>query len=100
MAGQCLPTCNLTPPACYVPPIPAHLGTAAHDPSPHRRAYPPARLLGIGLTREADHFKDCDCPLLYLERVAYRDALRSAVSGLESARVVLGKARQRLTGGR
>jgi hypothetical protein len=28
--------------------------------------------LGIGLTREAEHFKDCDCPLLYLERVAYR----------------------------
>jgi hypothetical protein len=26
----------------------------------------------IGLTRAIEHFKDCDCPLWYLERVAYR----------------------------
>jgi hypothetical protein len=56
--------------------------------------------LGIAFTREIEHFKDCDCPLLYLERVAYRDALRAAVAGLETARVVLAKARQRLTGQR
>jgi hypothetical protein len=34
--------------------------------------------------------------LLYLERKAYLAAVRGAVSGLESARVVLAKARQRL----
>jgi hypothetical protein len=56
--------------------------------------------LGIALTRECAHFKDCDCPLLYLERVAYREALRAACSGLESARVALARARQRLAGGR
>jgi hypothetical protein len=37
-------------------------------------------------------------PLLYLERQAYLAAVRAAVSGLESARVVLAKARQRIEG--
>jgi hypothetical protein len=36
-------------------------------------------------------------PLLYLERRAYLAALDVAVRGLESARVVLAKARQRMT---
>jgi hypothetical protein len=35
-------------------------------------------------------------PLLYLERQAYLAAVRCAVAGLESARVVLAKARQRI----
>jgi hypothetical protein len=35
---------------------------------------------------------------LYLERKAYLAAVRRAVSGLESARVVLAKARQRIEG--
>jgi hypothetical protein len=35
-------------------------------------------------------------PLLYLERRAYLEALAAACSGLESARVVLAKARQRI----
>jgi hypothetical protein len=37
-------------------------------------------------------------PLLYLERRAYLAAVQAAVSGLESARVVLAKARQRIEG--
>jgi hypothetical protein len=36
-------------------------------------------------------------PLLYLERQAYLTALAAAVRGPESARVVLAKARQRMT---
>ena len=39
-----------------------------------------------------------DDPLPYLERRAYLAAVRAAVSGLESARVVLAKARQRIEG--
>jgi hypothetical protein len=35
-------------------------------------------------------------PMLYRERQDYLAAVRAAVSGLESARVVLAKARQRL----
>jgi hypothetical protein len=35
-------------------------------------------------------------PLLYLERQAYLRAIEGAVHGLETARVVLVKARQRL----
>jgi hypothetical protein len=35
-------------------------------------------------------------PLLYLERQEYLQALRAVVSGAETARVVLARARQRL----
>jgi hypothetical protein len=52
--------------------------------------------LFLGLSREVCLFKDCDCPLLYLERQAYLGALRDAMTGAETARVVLAKARQRL----
>jgi hypothetical protein len=38
--------------------------------------------------------------LLYLERRAYLAAVQAAVSGLESARVVLAKVRQRIEGDR
>jgi hypothetical protein len=34
--------------------------------------------------------------MLYLERQAYLGAIRHAVSGLESARIALARARQRL----
>jgi hypothetical protein len=53
--------------------------------------------LGIGLSREQSIIGAGDDPLLYLERQDYMRALRAAVAGLESAGVVLAKARQRLT---
>jgi hypothetical protein len=52
--------------------------------------------LYLGLSKEAQLFKDCDCPLLSLERQAYLGALAAACSGLETARVALARARQRL----
>jgi hypothetical protein len=52
--------------------------------------------LCIGLMRECAIIGRGDDPLLYLERQAYLAAVRGAVAGLESARVVLAKARQRI----
>jgi hypothetical protein len=46
--------------------------------------------------RECQVINKGDDPLLYLERRAYLMALQAAVSGLESARVVLAKARLRI----
>jgi hypothetical protein len=54
--------------------------------------------LTVGLMRECAVIAEADDPLLYLERRAYLAAVRGAVSGLESARVVLAKARQRIEG--
>jgi hypothetical protein len=54
--------------------------------------------LTIGLMPEHAAIAEGNDPLLYLERRAYFAAVRSAVSGLESARVVLAKARQRIEG--
>jgi hypothetical protein len=53
-------------------------------------------LLTVGLNREQSIIGVGDDPLLYLERQDYLRALRAAIAGLESARVVLAKARQRL----
>jgi hypothetical protein len=53
--------------------------------------------LTAGLRRESLLIHEGNDPLLYLERQAYLKALDSAVGGLESARVVLAKARQRMT---
>jgi hypothetical protein len=41
-------------------------------------------------------WKECNDPLLYLERRAYLGAIRHVLAGVEEARVVLAKARQRL----
>jgi hypothetical protein len=49
-----------------------------------------------GLGRESIVIRQGNDPLLYLERQAYLAALDVAVRGLESARVVLAKARQRM----
>jgi hypothetical protein len=38
-------------------------------------------------------WKECNNPLLHLERRAYLDAMRDALAGVEEARVVLAKAR-------
>jgi hypothetical protein len=56
--------------------------------------------LVIGLMRESQKISAGDDPLLYLERHAYLMALQAASSGLENARVVLAKARQRIDGAR
>jgi hypothetical protein len=52
--------------------------------------------LRLGLSKEAHAFKDYSCPLLYLERRQYLAALRAAVSGVKTARVVLARGRQRI----
>jgi hypothetical protein len=59
------------------------------------------RLDGLvrGLRKEVV-IREADDPLLYLERLAYVEALRGAVAGLEDARVALAKALQRLRDGR
>jgi hypothetical protein len=52
--------------------------------------------LARGLSKEVVLWKECNDPLLYLERRAYLKAVQEALSGVESARVVLATARQRL----
>jgi hypothetical protein len=52
--------------------------------------------LSRGLAKEVALWRSGDDPLLYLERKAYLVAIRGAVDGVESARVVLAKASQRL----
>jgi hypothetical protein len=52
--------------------------------------------LVLGLMTEQAVIGKGQDPLLYLERRAYLKALGVAVRGLESARVVLAKARQRI----
>ncbi len=52
--------------------------------------------LARGLAREVWLWKKGDDPLLYLERKAYLGAIQDALAGVESARVILVKARQRL----
>lgn len=52
--------------------------------------------LARGLAKEVALWKKADDPLLYLERKAYLDAIQDALAGVEEARVVLARARQRL----
>jgi hypothetical protein len=52
--------------------------------------------LFLGLGREVALIAKGDDPLLYLERQAYLPGLHCAASGLENARVILAKARQRI----
>jgi hypothetical protein len=52
--------------------------------------------LARGLAKEVALWKECNDPLLYLERKAYLGAIQDALAGVEEARVVLAKARQRL----
>jgi hypothetical protein len=49
-----------------------------------------------GLAKEVLLWREADDPLLYLERRAYLKALQDALAGVESARVVLARARQRI----
>lgn len=49
-----------------------------------------------GLAKEVSLWKEGNDPLLYLERKAYLEAIQDALAGVEEARVVLARARQRL----
>ena len=51
--------------------------------------------LAMGFLREAGILDEHDDPLLRVERVAYQTALRDALAGVETARVVRAKAAQR-----
>jgi hypothetical protein len=53
--------------------------------------------LGMAFLKEQFIIGKGEDPLLYLERQAYLNTLRAAHRGLETARVVLAKARQRLS---
>jgi hypothetical protein len=48
-----------------------------------------------GLAVEMGLWRQADDPLLYLERRAYMEAIQDVIAGVESARVVLCRARQR-----
>ncbi len=56
--------------------------------------------LARGLGKELVQVRQADDPLLYVERKGYRGALGRMLSGVEEARVVLARARQRLEGER
>lgn len=56
--------------------------------------------LSRGLALEIEYVREADDPLLYLERRGYLDALRDALVGVESARVVMSCAVGRLRQGR
>jgi len=49
-----------------------------------------------GLAKEVVIWDEHDDPLLFVERRAYLKAIHDALSGVESARVVLARARQRI----
>jgi hypothetical protein len=49
-----------------------------------------------GLAREVLRWKEGNDPLLHVERSNYLDAIQDALAGVEQARVVLVRARQRL----
>jgi hypothetical protein len=55
--------------------------------------------LCLGLAREISIVDKADDPMLYLERRAYPNALLATVRGVETARVALVKAKQRIDRG-
>jgi hypothetical protein len=52
--------------------------------------------LSIGLAKEIVSWKECNDPLLYLERKAYLEGIRDALAGIETARIALVTTKQRL----
>jgi hypothetical protein len=52
--------------------------------------------LSRGLGKEVVLWKECNDPLLYLERRAYLGAIQDALGGVEEARIVRAKARRRV----
>jgi hypothetical protein len=53
--------------------------------------------VAMGLGKEIVLLDEHDDPLLFVERQAYLKAIREALAGIETARVVLAKAAQRHT---
>jgi hypothetical protein len=51
------------------------------------------------LAKETVLVRECNDPLLYRERLDYLTAIRQALAGVDGARIVLAKARQRLETG-
>lgn len=49
-----------------------------------------------GFAREVALWREYNDPLLYLERRAYLEAVQTALAGVETARVTLARALQRL----
>jgi len=49
-----------------------------------------------GLAKEVALWKEGNDPLLYLERKSYLNAIQDALAGVDSARVVLARAAQRM----
>src|SRR5262249_35790352 len=83
---------------CYPHPLPAGTRTAPTTTLAHIAArIKRLEKLGMAFAKEQFMIAQGDDPLLYLERQEYLRALRDAVAGVETARVVLAKARQRLT---
>jgi hypothetical protein len=52
--------------------------------------------LSVGLAKEIVTWNECNDPLLYRERQDYLQGIRDAQSGIETARVALVRAKQRL----
>jgi hypothetical protein len=52
-----------------------------------------------GLAKEVALWKEGQDPLLYLERQAYLKGIQDALAGLEAARVILARSRQRVKRG-
>ena len=52
--------------------------------------------LPIGMAKEIVTWKECNDPLLHLERKAYLEGIRDALDGIETARIALVTAKQRL----
>ena len=55
--------------------------------------------LAMGLMKEVTIMDEHDDPLLFVKRRTYLKAVRDALAGVETARVVLAKATQRNTRG-
>ena len=54
--------------------------------------------LSRGLGIEEERLRTCSCPILADEREKYREALRQAIAGVETARLALVMACQRIDG--
>jgi len=52
--------------------------------------------LVAGLSKELNLWKDCDVPILYVDRLEYTRGIDQAVHGLETARLAIVKVCQRI----
>ena len=52
--------------------------------------------LSLGLSRDEEHFRTCSCQIMADERDGYRAGLRKAIDGVETARLALVLACQRI----